>query len=216
MSDNEVKSRTRSKIKTFSLGLLLLLATLPIAVIGQNEEGIESDLDRTFMPAVQMGYVAHGTEELSGGLMTQTSVEYRDISNFIFRINYDAFNSKMNLSYPIDSAVTFTGRTTFSELIIGVGYRQQLEKHNITTYVQPGIRFYGYPDLTAEGNQVNLDYDSRNVGIIRYSIGYEYAIAPKLFLTIEGLVGHTLKSKDFWAANRWSYGVTIGISAPLF
>jgi len=168
------------------------------------------------MPTLQMGYVAHGTEELSGGLMTQTSVEYRDISNFIFRINFDAFNSNMKLQYPIDSNVTFTGRTTFSELIIGVGYRQELGKHNITAYVQPGLRFYGYPDLTTENNQINLNYDSRNVGILRYSLGYEYAILPKLFLTIEGLVSHSLKSKDFWASNPWSYGATIGISAPLF
>ncbi|MEM7038944.1 MAG: hypothetical protein AAF570_18325, partial [Bacteroidota bacterium] len=133
----------------------------------ESEENLESDLERTFMPTVQMGYVWHGTEELSGGLMTQTSVEYRDISNFIFRLNYDAFNSNMSLAYPIDSTVTFTGRTTFSELIIGVGYRLTMKKHNITAYVQPGFRFYGYPILTADSSQVNLDYDSRNVGIIR-------------------------------------------------
>ncbi len=114
------------------------------------------------------------------------------------------------------SNVTFTGRTTFSELIIGVGYRHQMAKHNITAYVQPGLRFYGYPDFTTDSTQVNLDYDSRNVGIIRYSLGYEFALLPKMFLTIEGLVSHALKAKDFWTEDPWSYGVTIGISAPLF
>ncbi|MEO1438221.1 MAG: hypothetical protein AAFV80_21950 [Bacteroidota bacterium] len=168
------------------------------------------------MPTIQMGYVAHGTAELSGGLMTQTSIEYRDISNFIFRINYDAFNSNMNLDYPIDEDVTFTGKTTFSDLVIGVGYRQEMGKHNLTSYVQPGIRFYGYPEFTTDGNQINLDYDSRSVGVLRYSIGYEYQIIPKLFLSIEGLVEHTLKSTDFWTDNPWSYGFTIGLSAPLF
>ncbi len=193
-----------------------MLLLLPVALWGQNEAEEETDLDRTFMPAVQMGYVAHGTEQLSGGLMTQTSIEYRDISHFILRINYDAFNSNMNLQYPIDSNVTFTGRTTFSELILGIGYRQELQRHNITVYVQPGLRFYGYPDITLDNNQANLNYDSRNVGIIRYSLGYEFAILPKAFLTIEGLLAHTLKSKDFWADDPWSYGVTLGISAPLF
>lgn len=168
------------------------------------------------MPAIQMGFVMHGTAELSGGLMTQTSVEYRDISNFIFRINYDDFNANMNLEYPINSNVSFTGRTSFSDLIIGIGYRQELNKHNIAGYIQPGVRFYGYPIFTTDSNQINLDYDSRNIGIIRYSLGYEYAITPKLFLTIEGLVSHSLKSKDFWVDNRWSYGATLGISAPLF
>lgn len=201
-------------IKEVSIGILFILAT-SLSMNGQNDTINDTDLDRTFMPALQMGYVAHASEELSAGLMTQTSIEYRDISNFIFRINYDAFNSNMNLKYPINSDVTFTGRTSFSDLIIGIGYRQQLDKHNLTAYIQPGARFYGYPIFTSDNNQVNLDYDSRNIGIIRYSIGYEYALAPKLFLTIEGLLGHTFTSKDFWADNRWSYGVTLGISAPL-
>ena len=198
---------------------LIALTTILISqfcVYGQGKKDSINDLDRTFMPTIQMGYVTHGTHELSGGLMTQTSLEYRDISNFIFRINYDVLNSSMNLKYPIDSNVAFTGKTTFSELIIGVGYRKTFNRHNLTAYIQPGLRFYGYPNLISANNQVSLDYDSRNIGIVRYSLGYEYAITPKMFLTIEGLISHTLKSKDFWADNRWSYGATVGISAPLF
>ena len=168
------------------------------------------------MPNIQMGYINHLTEELSNGLMTQTSIEYRDISNFIFRINYDAFSTNMNLKYPINSNVSFTGKTTFSDLIIGIGYRKQIEKHNITGYVQPGLRFYGYPVFTSSNsNQINLDYKSRNIGLMRYSIGYEYDLAPKLFLSIEGLISHTFKAQDFWSNNQWLYGATIGISAPL-
>ncbi|MEM8890624.1 MAG: hypothetical protein AAGD28_21785 [Bacteroidota bacterium] len=204
----------KQKIKQLLLGIILILA-LPYFVQGQTDAEVESDLERTFMPTVQMGFVNHGSSELSGGLMTQTSIEYRDISNFIFRINYDAFNSNMNLEYPIDSTVSFTGRTTFSELIIGVGYRLQLKKHNLTAYVQPGMRFYGYPIFNVDPNQINLDYDARSVGMIRYSIGYEYAITSRLFFVIEGLFSHALKSKDFWADNPWSYGLTMGISAPL-
>lgn len=207
------KFYTSPTIRMVIWGVMLILI-LPDLVIAQNDDLVEEELGRTFMPAIQMGFVAHGSEELSGGLMTQTSIEYRDISNLIFRINYDAFNSNMNLDYPIDSAVSFTGRTTFSELIIGIGYRLELNKHNLTTYVQPGIRFYGYPIFQVEPNQIKLDYDARNVGMIRYSIGYEYAITPKLFFVIEGLIGHSLKSKDFWANNAWSYGASMGISAP--
>ncbi|MEM6724830.1 MAG: hypothetical protein AAF598_12375 [Bacteroidota bacterium] len=122
----------------------------------------------------------------------------------------------MNLDFPINEDVTFTGKTTFSDLIIGVGYRQQLDKHNLTGYLQPGIRFYGYPIFTTEGNEINLDYDSRNIGLIRYSIGYEYELTPKLFLAVEALVGQRFKSKDFWSDSLWSYGFTVGLSAPLF
>ncbi|MEM6802299.1 MAG: hypothetical protein AAF696_12900 [Bacteroidota bacterium] len=193
----------------------IFILALPYFLKAQEESALEDDLERTFMPTIQMGFVAHRSSELAGGLMTQTSIEYRDISNFIFRINYDAFNSNMNLDYPIDSTISFTGRTTFSELIVGLGYRLALNKHNLTTYVQPGIRFYGYPIFNLAPNQINLDYDARNVGLIRYSIGYEYAITPRLFFVIEGLLSHSLKSKDFWADNIWSYGLTMGISAPL-
>lgn len=203
-------------LKKISLVILIAVILTPPPLFTQTSNDTTDDLGRTFMPAVQMGYVAHGTKELSGGLMTQTSIEYRDISNFIFRINYDGFNSNMNIKYPLNPDASFTGRMSFSELIGGIGYRQQLNKHNITGYIQPGVRFYGYPIFNVDGNQVNLDFDSRNIGMIRYSIGYEYAIAPKLFLTIEALASHVLKSKDFWADNRWSYGVTFGVSAPLF
>lgn len=195
--------------------ILTFVLLIPLSVTAQSEDEPEDDLSRTFMPTLQMGYVFHETEELSGGLMTQTSIEYRDISNFIFRINYDAFNSNMELEYPVDEEVSFTGKTSFSDLIIGVGYRHQISKHNLTAYIQTGARFYGYPVFTTEENQVNLDYDSRNVGVMRYSIGYEYAITPKLFFTVEALLGNTLKAKDFWADNIWSYGFTLGVSAPL-
>ncbi|NET35712.1 MAG: hypothetical protein F6K19_27415 [Cyanothece sp. SIO1E1] len=204
----------QQQIAKFLFNIVLMLA-FPFIVNGQTQNEVKNDNERTFMPTLQLGYVAHGTNELAGGLMTQTSIEYRDISSFIFRINYDVFNSSMNLEYPVDSTVSFTGRTTFSEVIIGIGYRQQLQKHNITAYIQPGIRFYGYPDFTVASNQINLDYDSRNLGMIRYSIGYEYEITPKLFIVIEGLLGHTFAARDFWVDNRWSYGATVGISAPL-
>ncbi|MEM6724831.1 MAG: hypothetical protein AAF598_12380 [Bacteroidota bacterium] len=66
--------------------LLLAISVVfffPSFVLGQ-EEPTKADLERTFMPTLQLGYVFHGTDELSSGLVTQTSIEYRDISNFIF------------------------------------------------------------------------------------------------------------------------------------
>jgi hypothetical protein len=168
------------------------------------------------MPAIQMGYVEHGTDQLSGGLMIQTSMEYRHKSNFVLRINYDDFDSKMKIEYPVNPDLTFSGRMSFFELIGGIGYRDRDGKHNFTGYIEGGIRNYGYPVFTTNSTQANLDFDSRNIGIMRYTLGYEFALAPKLFLTLEALITHTLDSKDFWIDNRWSYGATIGVSAPLF
>jgi hypothetical protein len=196
--------------------LLGLMLGFSFSVKAQHKNDTISDWDRTFMPALQMGYVGHGTDQLSGGLMIQTSIEYRHKSNFVLRINYDDFDSKMNIKYPLNPDLTFTGRMSFFELIGGIGYRDRDGKHNFTGYIEGGMRNYGYPVFTTDSLQANLDFDSRNIGIIRYTLGYEFALAPKLFLTLETLVSHTLQSKDFWADNRWSYGFTLGISAPLF
>ncbi len=200
-------------LKLALLGSVILL--FPLWLQAQTDSSLVSDLDRTFMPAIQMGYVFHGTPELSGGLMIQTSLEYRGVSNFVFRINYDDFDANMNVEYPINPDLTFTGRMSFFEVIGGVGYRVPLKKHTLTGYIQPGFRKYGYPDFDIDTVQANLNFDSRFIGIARYSIGYEFAILPKLYFVVEALASHVFKRKDFWADRVWSYGVTVGISATL-
>jgi len=196
------------------LFILILGCSGPLKAQYKNDT--LTDWDRTFMPALQMGYVWHGTEQLSGGLMIQTSIEYRHESNFVLRVNFDDFNSNIKVAYPVDPDLTFTGRMSFFELIGGIGYRDRDGKHNFTGYVQGGIRNYGFPVFTTDSLQANLDFDSRNNGIMRYTFGYEFALAPKLFLTLEALISHTFELKDYWTENRWSYGATLGISAPLF
>lgn len=182
----------------------------------QHKNDTITDWDRTFMPALQMGYVGYGTDQLSGGLMIQTSIEYRHESNFVIRVNFDDFNSNMQLEYPVNPDLTYTGRVSFFELIGGIGYRDRDGKHNVTAYIQGGMRNYGFPIFTTDSVRANLDFDSRNIGVMRYTLGYEFALAPKLFLTLETLFSHAFKPKDYWIKNRWSYGITLGISAPLF
>lgn len=148
--------------------------------------------------------------------MIQTSLEYRDVSNFVLRLNYDDFNSNMEVEYPLDQDLTFSGRMSYFEVIGGIGYRDRDGNHNFTGYVQGGIRNYGYPVFNTDSTFVNLDFDSRNIAIMRYSLGYEFALAPQLILTIEALVSHTFRKEDFWSEKIWTYGVTVGISAPLF
>ena len=179
--------------------LLALILALSSSLKAQHKNDTISDWERTFMPALQMGYVGHGTDQLSGGLMIQTSIEYRHKSNFVLRLNYDDFNSIMNVQYPVNQDLTFTGRMSFFELIGGVGYRDRDGKHNFTGYIEGGMRTYGYPVFTTDSTQTTLDFDSRNIGVMRYTLGYEFALAPKLFLTIEALASHTLQAKDFWA-----------------
>ena len=94
-------------LKTIIIGLLF-------SVFGhlkpQHKNDTITDWDRTFMPAIQMGYVWNGTYQLSSGLMVQTSIEYRHESNFVLRINYDDFDSNIKIKYALNPDLTFTGR----------------------------------------------------------------------------------------------------------
>ena len=103
----------------------------------------------------------------------------------------------MAVVYPLNADLTFTGRTSFSDLIGGIGYRAKEGKHNLTAYVQGGMRNYGYPVFVTNNTEISLDYDSRNVGLMRYSAGYEYAITSAFFLAIEAFASHTLKSTAY-------------------
>ncbi|MEL6191344.1 MAG: hypothetical protein AAFR66_04810, partial [Bacteroidota bacterium] len=55
--------------------IIFLFMSIPASIWSQNQEPEDNDLSRTFMPNFQMGYVLHGSDELSGGLMTQLSME---------------------------------------------------------------------------------------------------------------------------------------------
>ncbi len=201
-----------SILKNISLTLFL---GLHLIIWGQPQDTTINDLERTFMPQFQLGYVFHETDALSGGLMTQTSIEYRDFTHLVFRANFDVFNTSMNLEYPLNDSTRFTGKTTFSDLIGGIGYRLSLKKHHIICYVQSGVRFYGYPVFSLENNQVSIDLERKYSGVMRYTLGYEYALSPKLFFSLEFSSSHVFKAQDFWNNSIWSHGVTFGITSPL-
>jgi hypothetical protein len=197
------------------LVILVIIFLTQVSVYGQEAQESDNDLKRTFMPQFQLGYALNQTEDLSGGIITQTSIEYREITNLVLRINFDIFNSSLNLKYPLNDSTSFTGKTSFSDLIGGIGYRVPLKKHNITGYLQSGIRFYGYPEFNYENNQVSIDHNSKQLGVIRYTIGYEYALNPKLFFSVELFSCNVFKAQDFWNNNLWSHGLTFGITSPL-
>ncbi|MFT5667770.1 MAG: hypothetical protein ACI9DK_001970 [Vicingaceae bacterium] len=198
------------------LVILVSFFLTQISLFGQETQESDNDLKRTFMPQFQLGYALNQTQYLSGGLMTQTSVEYRDLTNLVLRFNFDVFNSSLNLKYPLNDSTSFTGKTSFSDLIGGIGYRVPLKKHNITGYVQSGVRFYGYPEFNLDNDQISIDLSRKHIGVMRYTLGYEYALTPKLFFSIELFSSHVFKARDFWSNKLWSHGLTFGISAPLF
>ncbi len=191
------------------LNLLVFMVMTSLIVFGQDKEE-DKITNRIFMPSIQMGVINHLSDEITEGLFIQTSVEYQTPKGIFFRINYDDFDSDYQLDNPQSSIDFLKGKVSFSEFIGGVGYRKTIKKHNIIVAIQSGFRFYGYPIVQEQDNNLSIELDNRNTLINRYTIGYEYEIDTRAFLTIELFGSNVLERDDYWADNAWARGGYIG------
>jgi hypothetical protein len=171
-------------------------------------------IERFFMPALQMGYINHNSNNISAGLIIQTSLDYRTKKNLIIRLNYDDFSGRLNATKSINE--TYNGRIPISELIGGFGYRLNKKKHNFFAIIQTGIRFYENPTIQNNSGIINIKQEASTIGSLRYTTGYEYEIFENVFLNTELFIGHFLKEKDYWRNTKPYFGITAGISARLF
>jgi len=193
---------------------MLLTGASAFAQVESEEE--ENIAHRFFMPAIQMGYMHHQANALSGGLFIQTSLEYKTRKGWFLRMNYDDFSTGYELTSTEEPAGSITGKIPMSELIGGFGYRKTWEKHHLFLATQSGIRFYGSPTLNIENNTTSLVVENRTAPVNRYTLGYEYEIDTRAYLTFEIFGSHLWEKKDFWEDDGWSMGATLGISANLF
>lgn len=198
--------------------VILLFLFLGIKSSEAQEKDTLKFVDRIFMPSIQMGYIHHLSNELSGGLFIQTSLEYQSPINLFVRINYDDFDTNYQLDNfdPQNSVNVIQGQASFSELIGGVGYRQKIKKSYILTAVQAGARFYGFPFADEENGVATIGLQGKNIPVLRYSLGYEYEVIPRVFIVVESFAGHVLQKRDYWRDTQWAFGVTLGITATLF
>lgn len=174
----------------------------------------EKIAERFFMPALQMGYINHNSENISSGLIIQTSLDYRTKGGLLFRINYDDFSGRLNLKYP--NQQTYSGRIPISEFIGGLGYRLTRQRSNYFLVIQSGVRFYENPIVENVNGNLMIEQKGENTGTIRYTVGYEYEVFESIFLNSELFIGHFYTNKDFWNNDRPYLGITFGISARLF
>ncbi|MEN0049539.1 MAG: hypothetical protein AAF806_20935 [Bacteroidota bacterium] len=193
---------------------LSLMMTFNLAFGQAIEE--EEVAKRIFMPSIQLGYLNNLSDELSGGLFIQTSIEYQTPKGLFFRVNYDDYDSDFELEDTQSSIDFQRGKVSFSELIGGIGYRETLNQHNFLVAAQMGYRFYGFPLVEEQGNDIILKFDNRTILSNRYTLGYEYEIDDKAFLALELFASHALKGKDYWADQAWAVGFTIGITTTIF
>lgn len=170
--------------------------------------------ERFFMPAIQMGYINHNSENISSGLIIQTSLEFRTKRGFLFRLNYDDFSGRLNLNYSNNQK--YSARIPISEFIGGLGYRLTKKRNNYFLIIQSGIRFYENPIIENSNGNLNIEQKDATIGTLRYTLGYEYEIFENIFLNSEIFIGHFYNSKNFWNNNKPHLGITFGISARLF
>ena len=195
--------------------LCLILFVLFITT-SWSQESEEEFTNRLYMPSLQMGYINNHTDQLSGGLFIQTSIEYKTKSGLFFRLNYDDFDTDYSVEEPQQGISSLNGKVSFSEFIGGFGYRHIEGKHNLLVSAQAGGRFYGFPVLENEQGDLRLDLESRETAIGRYTLGYEYEIDVRAFLTFEFFASHTFQKKDYWTSKTWATGFTIGVTTTIF
>ena len=199
------------KISTFNLlTILFCYSTDAVAQVKPSSEIAQ----RFFVPAVQMGYINHNSDNISGGIMIQTSLEYRTKKHLLFRGNYDYFRGRLNLNTAINQ--TYSAKIPLSELIGGIGYRVTEERHNVFVVAQSGFRFYENPSIDNTNGNLIIDQKDAVVGTTRYTLGYEYEVFNSVYLNSEIFAGYLIQNKDFWQNSKPFYGITFGVSSKLF
>ena len=166
---------------------------------------------------IQVGYIANGTEELSGGIFAQTNIDYRSIrNNLIFRINFDGFGAAYTPKAPQTGTVSFEGDIGFTETVGGIGYKIPLKKHSILLFTQAGQRGYGYPEFNTTNGITSVKLAPHSISTIRFSIGHEFELEKHVFTSFELFWGQTLERKDYWVENPYSSGFTVGLTTLLW
>lgn len=194
--------------------LLFILIVCSVFVTEAQVKPSSELAQRFFVPAIQMGYINHNSDNISSGILIQTSLEYRTKKNLLFRGNYDYFRGRLNLNTNINQ--TYSAKIPMSELIGGIGYRLTNKRHNLFLVAQTGFRFYENPVIENIHGSLNIDQKDETIGTVRYTLGYEYEIFNSVYLNTEIFIGHLYGSKDFWANTMPFYGITFGVASKLF
>lgn len=194
--------------------LVVILIHGPFFKLNAQVKTPDKIAERFFLPAIQMGYINHNSENITSGLVIQTSVEYRAKRGLLLRINYDDFNGRLNLNY--SSNQSYSAKIPISEFIGGFGYRIKVNRSNYFFIAQTGLRFYENPVIENSNGNLSIEQKDASLGTIRYTLGYEYELFDNIYFNTEIFSGHFYRSQDFWNNSRPHFGITAGISARLF
>lgn len=197
---------------------LLLLIGLVFNSFGQDDDKTKNGIRyRIFLPSLEIGYVGYSAQELSGGIMIKTAIEYRlkTQDSFYFRLNYDNRKATYNIQ-PTGLTNVIEGKVNFSDLIGGVGYRFGKDKLQWIILLQGGVSFYDVPEFELNGSVLNLKNRGKNVPISRFTIGLEYYLDSNSAITLELLQSQFWNQEDFWKDNQSAWGISLGVTATLY
>ena len=203
-------------MRTFTT--LILLFSVVFCSFGQdNDENKKGIRYRIFLPSLEIGYVDYGSQELSGGIMIKTAIEYRlkTQDSFYFRLNYDNRRATYKTT-PVGLTNVIEGKVNFSDLIGGVGYRFGKDKLQWIVLLQGGVSFYDVPEFEINGTTLNLKNKGKNVPISRLTIGLEYYLDSNSAITLELLQSQFWNQEDFWKDNQSAWGISLGVTATLY
>lgn len=199
--------------------LLLILSFLIVANCFSQSDEKNNLGERIFLPSLEIGYISENSKLLSDGLLVKTSLEYRfsNPSGFFLRINYDTYDTSYELINLDNLSNVVKGTASFSDLIVGGGYRWSLKDNfRLFLLLQPGVKFYDFPTATLEGNTVLISQDGKSIFTSRTTFGLEYYINSKSAIIFDIFQSQIWDKRDFWQSNTGAYGLSVGFITALY
>lgn len=198
------------------LHILFIIFLFHHCVLAQEEEERKVG-NQIFLPSVEIGYVGYNSDNLTGGILVKTSIEYRFRNNndLFLRVNYDNRDAVYRLESS-DFTNVLEGSVRFTDFLGGIGYRFGDKDVRVFILAQAGITTYDFPNLEVNNNSLSVTNEKDNLFITRATLGIEYYLAERTAISIEFLQSQVWENEDFWDDKTGSWGVSFGVIAALF
>jgi hypothetical protein len=190
------------------------------SIFAQNTQDNDEEAfgRQVFLPSIEIGYIHNNTENLTGGILTKTSIEYRVRNNndIFIRASYDTYSSDFTLTPENNLTNVIKGTASFTDVLIGGGYRFGDNKWRTFIMVQAGQKYYNYPEFVQNNNTINIEQGRRGVFSTRATLGFEYYFTEKSAVSFDFLQSQVWKTQDFWEDSGSAIGFSIGFITSLF
>lgn len=202
-----------NKIKYTSF--LLLFGYYAMAQENQTNKS-DSFWGRIFLPSIDVGYQFPNSDLIGSSVRIGTSIEYRIRNNndFFFRLNYDTYTAKYNLSGSnITNAIE--GTVQLTDIVSGLGYRLGDNTFRLMFSVMPGIKLYEFPAATLDGQQIIVRSEAKSLFTTIFLSTLEYYVDEKSALTFSLYQNQVWREVDFWEDGGSAVGFSVGFITSL-